>query len=328
MPSKATALRYTRSVKSDKASECYSRSGIRRILGINENRLRSWERAGLTEAKESYTFSDLISLRTLQGLRAERISTKRIQQALEQLRHRLATVAHPLSEFKIVSYGRRIALELPGEKIEALTGQLLLKFDVERLRQASVVEMQSGAGQSQELAPDGEALFQRALELENNGAPVPEVVELYRKVLECDPGAAGALVNLGTLQFREGETDQAEQHYRDALRLNPNYALAHYNLANICDAAGRLEEAVQHYSDALRYCPDYADAHYNLALVEERLERSAEAAKHWKAYLQFDSSSPWARIARLKLQQLREPVHREPRPVGITFRKPFNGAQE
>lgn len=328
MPSKATALRYTRSVKSDKASECYSRSGLRRILGINENRLRSWERAGLTEAKESYTFSDLISLRTLQGLRAEHISTKRIQQALEQLRHRLAAGPHPLSEFKIVSYGRRIALELPGEKIEALTGQLLLKFDVERLRQASVVEMQSASGQSQQPAPDSEALFQRALELENNGAPVPEVVELYRKVLECDPGAAGALVNLGTLRFRQGETDQAEQDYRDALRLSPSYALAHYNLANICDTAGRLEEAVQHYSAALRYRPDYADAHYNLALVEERLGSWAEAAKHWNAYLQFDSSSPWAKIARVKLQRLREPVHRESRSVGITFRNPFNGAQE
>lgn len=328
MASTAIPLGYTRSVESGKASERYSRSGIRRILGINENRLRSWERAGLTEAKDSYSFSDLISLRTLQGLRKEQISTKRIQEALKQLRHRLATDAHPLSELKIVSYGRRIALELPGEKIEAMTGQLLLKFDVERLRQASVVEMQSAENYSLAPAPDGEALFQRALELENNGAPAPEVVELYRKVIECDPAAAGAMVNLGTLQFRQGETDQAEQHYRNALRIHPDYALAHYNLANICDASGRLEEAAQHYSDALRCRPDYADAHYNLALVEERLERSAEAAKHWDAYLQFDSSSPWAKIARAKLQQLRRPLNTGSRPVGTSFRKPLSGSQD
>lgn len=315
-------------MESGKASECYSRSGIRRILGINENRLRAWERAGLTEVKQSYSFADLISLKTLQGLSTERISAKRIQQALKQLRHRLASVREPLSELKIVLYGRRIAFELPGEKIEALTGQLLLKFDVEQLRQSSVVEIQSSPTRSGEPALDGEELFQRALELENSGAPVPELVGLYRKVLERDPAAAGALVNLGTLQFRQGETAQAEQHYRDALRLYPNYALAHYNLANVCDASGRLEEAVQHYSDALRYCPDYADAHYNLALVEERLQRSAEAARHWSAYLQFDASSPWAKIARLKLRQLREPGKGGPQPVGTAFRKPFDGAQE
>ncbi len=315
-------------MESGKASERYSRSGIRRILGINENRLRAWERAGLTEVKQSYSFADLISLKTLQGLSTERISAKRIQQALKHLRHRLASVREPLSELKIVLYGRRIAFELPGEKIEALTGQLLLKFDVEQLRQSSVVEIQSSPMRSGEPALDGEELFQRALELENSGAPVPELVGLYRKVLERDPAAAGALVNLGTLQFRQGETAQAEQHYRDALRLYPNYALAHYNLANVCDASGRLEEAVQHYSDALRYCPDYADAHYNLALVEERLQRSAEAARHWSAYLQFDSSSPWAKIARLKLRQLREPGKGGPQPVGTAFRKPFDGAQE
>lgn len=315
-------------MESGKASECYSRSGIRRILGINENRLRAWERAGLTEVKQSYSFADLISLKTLQGLSSERISAKRIQQALKHLRHRLASVREPLSELKIVLYGRRIAFELPGEKIEALTGQLLLKFDVEQLRQSSVVEIQSSPTRPGEPALDGEALFQRALELESSGAPVPELLGLYRKVLERDPAAAGALVNLGTLQFRQGETAQAEQHYRDALRLYPNYALAHYNLANVCDASGRLEEAVRHYSDALRYCPDYADAHYNLALVEERLQRSAEAARHWSAYLQLDSSSPWAKIARLKLRQLRESGKRGPQPVGTAFRKPFDGAQE
>ena len=297
-------------------------------MGINENRLRAWERAGLTEVKQSYSFADLISLKTLQGLSAERISAKRIQQALKHLRHRLASVREPLSELKIVLYGRRIAFELPGEKIEALTGQLLLKYDVEQLRQSSVVEIQSSPTRSGEPALDGEELFQRALELENSGATVPELVGLYRKVLERDPAAAGALVNLGTLQFRQGETAQAEQYYRDALRLYPNYALAHYNLANVCDASGRLEEAVQHYSDALRYCPDYADAHYNLALVEERLQRSAEAARHWSAYLQFDSSSPWAKIARLKLRQLREFGKGGPQPVGTAFRKPFDGAQE
>ncbi|MCY4189089.1 MAG: tetratricopeptide repeat protein [Bryobacterales bacterium] len=310
------------------ASGPYSRSSIRRILGINENRLRSWERAGLAAVKDSYTFSDLISFKTLQGLSRQRIPAKRIRKALGQLRHRLATGAQPLSELKIVSDGRRIALELPGETMEALTGQLLLKFDVERLRQASVVEMRGGAGQVRETAPDAEDLFQRALESENGDTPSAESAELYRKVLECDPRAVGAFVNLGTLRFRQGRADEAERYYRNALRINPDYALAHYNLANICDASGRLEEAVKHYSDALRCRPHYADAHYNLALVEERRERLAEAARHWGAYLRFDSSSAWAKVASFKLRTLCTLDNRLPRPAGIRFRKPFNEAEK
>ncbi len=310
------------------ASESYTRAGIRRILGINENRLRAWERVGLTEAKERYSFSDLISLKTLQGLREKQIPTKRIHEALQQLRRRLATVGHPLDELKVVTDGRRIAVELPGGKIEALTGQMLFQFDTESLRPVSTIETQLNAAAHGDRPEEGEALFQHALELETKGAPTPQVIDLYRQVLECNPQAAGALVNLGTLQFQLGQSEMAEEHYRQALLLYPEYALAHYNLGNVCDAAGRLEEAAEHYATALRHCPHYADAHYNLALTEERRLHWSAAAKHWQAYLQLDSTSPWARIARLKFRQLTEPAKVGELPVGGAFRKSVTNTQE
>ena len=291
-------------MESERASETYTRAEIRRILGINENSLRSWERAGLAEARDDYSFADLISLKTLQSLRENRIPAKRIREAMQQLRTRLANVSRPLDELKIVSDGRRIAVELPGEKMEALTGQMLFNFEAEQLRSVSTLERRDREQPPVSNAESEEYWFQYALELERSGAPSHEIIEVYRKVLDYNPQAAGAWVNIGTLHYRQGLLHLAEQSYKEAIQAYPEYALAHYNLGNVYEESSRLEDAAKQYEAALRFRSDYADAHYNLALVHERLERFLDAARHWKRYLELDPTSPWANVARRKHERL------------------------
>ena len=48
-----------------------------------------------------------------------------------------------------------------------------------------------------------EIWFQKGLELEETGSPIEEAIDAYRKVLEFNPSAAGALVNLGTIYYRQ-----------------------------------------------------------------------------------------------------------------------------
>ncbi len=317
-------LGYTGAVESAGASETYSRSEIRRILGIDENRLRSWERSGLTETQDRYSFSDLISLRTLQNLRENNTPPRRIREALEQLRLRLADVKHPLHELKIVSDGRNISVELPGEKMEAITGQMLFDFEADKLRSVSTLDPESDAEQPE----TGEAWFQHALELESSGTPAEEVIQAYEKVLRKDPQAAGAWINIGTLQYRQGWLERAEQSYHEALRAYPEYALAHFNLGNVCDDLGRLDEAAEHYEAALRCQRDYADAHFNLALVQERRKHFLVAAKHLQAYLNLDSSSPWSKIARRKRKSLLGAAARGDAAGGESLRKPYKDARD
>ncbi len=320
-------MRYTPGVKSEAASESYTRAEIRRILRINENRLRSWERGGLTKAKETYSFADLISLRTLQGLRESRIPVKRIREALDELRTRLANVTSPLDELKIVSDGRRIAVRLPGEKLEALTGQLLFDFDARSLCSVATFEPPVAADPVTTGSGGEDFWFQQAQRLEQAGAADEEVIHAYRQVIKCNPDAAGAWVNIGTRQFRQGQLQLAESSYMAALRIHPDYAVAHYNLGNVCDATDRLEEAAHHYEEALRLQQDYADAHYNLALVYSRLRRVFEAIRHWDHYLELDASSQWAVAARKTRERLLGMAVRGA-VVGESFRKPFTNAPE
>jgi len=90
---------------------------------------RSWERQGLIAAAKSYSFQDLIALQTLIKLSENHIRPRQIGRALASLREKLDWVEHPLSELRIVSDGKKIAVHLAGQKMEAISGQILFDFD-------------------------------------------------------------------------------------------------------------------------------------------------------------------------------------------------------
>ena len=287
--------------------EEYSRADVRRQFGLSERQLKSWERQDLLPVAESYSFSDLIAFKTLIKLRENRISPRRIGQALKSLRNKLDWVKRPLSELRIVSVGRHITVHVAGQKMEAVTGQILFDFDAAELSSVASFPARKPAVNR---ARESEAWFQKGLELEETGAPVEEAVGAYKKVLELNPGAAGALVNLGTIYYRLRRFPEAEKYYAEAIVADPTYPLAQFNLGNLFDEQGRVAEAFDHYRRALALNPHYADAHFNLALLCERTGDPLKAVHHWKAYLKLDSSGQWAEIARRQLERLRQAVIR------------------
>ena len=283
----------------------YSRAEIRRQFDVTERQLRSWEREGLIPAAEIYSFSDLIAIKTLVKLSESRIPPRQIGRAMESLRQKLGGVKRPLAELRIVSNGRKVAVHVAGQKMEAITGQILLDFEAAELGGiTSLPERKPSAARLRE----SESWFQKGLDLEESGAPLEEAVGAYRKVLELNPEAAGALVNLGTIYYRQRKFREAEQHYLEAIAADPGYPLAQFNLGNLCDEQGRTEEALDHYRRALTLNPNYADAHFNLALLCERTGDPLKAVHHWKCYLKLDTSGQWAEIARRQLDRLRQSV--------------------
>jgi len=290
--------------------EKYSRADVLRQFGLSERQLRSWEHQELIPAAETYSFSDLIAIQTIVKLRENRIQPKQIGRALQSLRRKLA-VEQPLSELRIVSDGRKIAVHIAGQKMEAISGQILLDFDTAELGAlASFPGRKPDASRLRE----AETWFQKGLDLEEAGAPVEEAIEAYQKALELNPGAAGALVNLGTIYYRQRKFADAETYYRDALEADPSYPLAQFNIGNLYDELGRLDDALEHYRLALELNPQYADAHFNLALLCERQSDNLKAVHHWRCYLKLDRGSQWADIARRQLDRLRQAtlVHSRP----------------
>jgi tetratricopeptide (TPR) repeat protein len=284
-------------------NEEFTRAAVRRKFGLSERQLKSWERQQLLGANQSYTFSDLISIQTLLKLRENHIQTRQIGRALASLRQKLDWVKHPLAELRIVSDGKKIAVHVGGQKMEAISGQILFDFDT-----ASLGDVKSFPERKRSVnrVRESENWFQKGLELEETGAPVSQAIEAYLKVVELNPDAAGALVNLGTIYYRQRKFTEAEKYYARAIEADPSYPLAQFNLGNLYDEQGRVAEALEHYRRALHLNPQYADAHFNLALLCERTGDALKAVHHWKCYLKLDGAGQWAEIARRQLDRLRQ----------------------
>jgi tetratricopeptide (TPR) repeat protein len=288
--------------------QAYSREEVRRLLDISASLLRSWEKQKFVSSSGSFTFSDLLALRTLVELRASKIPPAQIRQALEALRKRLSDV-NPLTELKIYSNGKRIQVLFEGQRMEPISGQLLLDFDaaeIKKLLSFPQSGKEMGAGEKHKTRREAEHWFEKGLELEQTGAPMQQIIEAYQKAAEIDRTSAGALVNLGTVYFNARNWREAERHYRQALEVDPQYALAHFNLGNLFDERGSRNEALSHYLAALQIHPSYADVHYNVALLYQSIGQPLKAVRHWKLYLKLDPSSSWATIARRELGKLKD----------------------
>jgi tetratricopeptide (TPR) repeat protein len=270
------------------------------MLAVSERQLRSWEKQEFVRGGPEFSFRDMIALRALVKLRGMKVPPQKIKQSLTSLRRRLAHVESPLSELTLHWDGRRISVMIAGQKMEAVSGQTLLDF--EGLKPGAVAAFESRPKPNAAL--EAEMFFQQGLSLEETGAPIEEAVEAYLKAIELNPEAAGALVNLGTIYFRQGKLKKAEKCYRDAIAADTAYPLAHFNLANLYDEQGKSELARAHYLSALKLDPGYADAYFNLALICERAGEGLKALSYWKAYLKLDGASSWAEIARKQMQRL------------------------
>jgi len=290
--------------------QAYSREDVRRQLGVSKRQLDSWEKQKLLPPGGSFSFSDILALRTLVGLRKSNVSAVQIRKAVHAVRRHFREFENPLTEIKIYTQGKKIEVQFAGnKKMEAISGQLILNFD-----QAEISKLLSFPGQAEESEAarkmksrrEAEHWSEKGLDLEQTGAPAEEVIAAYQKAAEIDPTSAGALVNLGTVYFNARDWRLAEQFYRKAVDVDPDYALAHFNLGNLYDERGDRPAALNHYLAAIAIHPRYADAHYNIALLYQSMGQPLKAVRHWKAYLTMDPGSAWAAIARRELGKIKD----------------------
>lgn len=282
----------------------YTRAEVLRLLNISERQLKRWERYDLIRPCDVFAFSDLIALRTLMKLCESKVPPQKIRTAIEAVREKV-NVGDPLKELKVFSDGRRIRVEVAGQQMEPVSGQLLFNFDQKELRRLLAFPEKTKADKKAQREA-AERWFQKGLELEQTGAPIEQAIEAYETATKLDGSSAGAFVNLGTIFFNAKSWKKAEQYYTRALEIDPDYPLAHFNIANLYDELGDDSKATKHYAAAVRLNPQYADAHYNLALLYQGNGQIMEAVRHWQMYLKLDPSSAWGAIARRELGKLKK----------------------
>jgi tetratricopeptide (TPR) repeat protein len=272
----------------------YCREDVLRILRLPSKQLAAWQRAGLIHCAMEYSFDELVQLRKLRDLAAQRISVKSIQRSVDAMQ-KVSGMVNPLLESAAVRTGTGLAFRQYGALMDPLTRQMAFDFE---LMNGSGLRMVRRNGQAAARSSEVQEMFLRAVRLEENGEMLHEAQTLYEAILEMQPDHAPAAINLGTLRYNERDYEAAESFYRRATIADPEYALAFFDLGNVLDEQQRLSEAIVAYERALFLVPQYADAHYNLALAYERVKEPRRALRHWEAYGRLDPSGPWAVHAR------------------------------
>lgn len=284
------------------ALEVFSPREVAKLLGLTVARLRTLAKSevvspsAMRNGRKAYTFQDLIALRATHGLLEKQIRLKDVVQAIGALRRALPRVTRPLQELRIVSDGRKLLVQAEDSIYEPVSGQMVLDFRVEKLREDIVrVLRHEPSGVEARSAYD---FYLRASALDEDPSSFDEAERLYKRATELDPNLAIAYTNLGNIRFRRGDEAGAEQLYRRALELDERQPEAHYNLGYVMLERGYASRAVTYFEAAIKADPRFSDAHFNLAMAYEALADKARARVHWKRYLDLEPTGTWADIAR------------------------------
>lgn len=282
----------------------FTRQEVGRILGVEPNRLRYWERLRLVRpharwGERFYGFGDLVALRALQRLIASHIPAKRVRSAVTSMQQQFGVAELPLQELTLVERGRRLAVVPPGASapFDPFAKQWLLAFEAA----AAPGELHAMATRSPE------DLFQRALDCESSPETLPEAIEVYRRVIEAAPNWVEAHINLGVALYQMGCSADAKAAFESAVRLDPENGISRYNLGCVLEEQGQIEQAIEHLRCAAALMPSHPDVHFNLALAYDKRGERALAREEWILYLRYAPNGPWAEEARSRLRQYARP---------------------
>jgi len=275
----------------------YDRKDLERLFGLPPSAVRALARAGnihpvRRKGKLHYTFHDLVVLRTASALRAAKISPRRINRTLQELRSALPSESS-LNQLSLTALGNRIAIREGGTLRESDSGQYALALEiVEEQGQLHVIKRQEDRAPSPgsasnappfaaaaDAAAVADDIYDRALSLEDTHPDQARAA--YEACLEADPTHLEARINLGRLLHAEGHLAQAEKVYRGAAHSEPLLA---FNLAVLLEDLGREPDAIKAYRETLAMDPQFADAHFNIARLYERARDPKASLRHLLAY--------------------------------------------
>jgi tetratricopeptide (TPR) repeat protein len=118
----------------------------------------------------------------------------------------------------------------------------------------------------------------------------------YRMVIQTNPAAWPAHLNLGIVLMKDGRLDQARPYLEKVLQLNPDAparGAAYANLGTIYLRKGLLEQALAFFKKSLDAWPDFRQ--YNsIGGVLHRQGKLGEAVVNYEKALQLEPRSPLA----------------------------------
>ncbi len=130
---------------------------------------------------------------------------------------------------------------------------------------------------SRQAFPDCEELLEQLGAMQLATGNMQEAKITYTHILEINPHAPSALINLANFATNADDFDTAENYYKQALNLKPGDMDGHFNYANMLYRQNRLPEALEEYRAAVIIDPERFEISNNLGLIQKDLGEYEEA---------------------------------------------------
>ncbi len=293
----------------------YTPAMLAELLHIPVSVVRRWHRRGLIHpAREVrrlpyFDFQEVATARRLAELLAAGASPAAIERKLAELRRYVPGVERPLAQLAVIVRGSRLLLR-QGDGLVAPGGQLFFDFnaaeqgaaesDASSSTRETISLADSLRSAASPLAP--EEMLRLAADLEDEGN-LAAAVEAYRAHAAAAGPSAPVCFAMAELLYCLGDVSASRERYYAAIELDENYVEARANLGCVLAELGERELAVAAFEGALTLHADYADAHFHLARTLDESKRADEAALHWQEFLRLAPESPWAAVARERLDK-------------------------
>lgn len=261
----------------------YSAADLCRIMHLGLSQLRTCLRAALlpvsrAQASCTYTFQDLVLLRTTKGLADAGVPVRHIRKVLQCLQRQIGE-GQALTSLTIYASRKRVVVWDGSCRWQPDSGQFLLNFDSAGI--VAGVGLRPRHRSQPDPTESAHAWFERAVTVEKDA---PENAQrAYQEAIRLRPDFVEAHINLGLLHHHAGDLAKAEACYRQALWYEPKLALAHFNLAVVLEDQQKPVRAIAAYEEAVKQAPTFWEAHCNLAQLYETVGRKRDAIRHYAA---------------------------------------------
>jgi tetratricopeptide (TPR) repeat protein len=275
--------------------QTYSVQDVERVLRLSRSTIRGLIKTGFVQPARGpkrqllFSFQDLIVLRAARALLEAKISKRRINRSLEDLRRHLPEQM-PLSGLSISAVGDRVVVRDGKNHLQVDDGQYVLGLDVSvENGLIRVVEHKEAVAAEPPPSETADDWFDKALELEDTDIKAAQAA--YERVVELEPDYVGAWINLGRLLHARHDEKKAEIVYRRGLQECGADPVLMFNLGVVLEDLGKIDDAIEAYQAALSEDPNMADGHFNLARLYEAQGKEQHAIRHLGQYRRLISTS-------------------------------------
>jgi len=156
-----------------------------------------------------------------------------------------------------------------------------------------------------------------------------EAIGFYKQALEVDPGMYEAWFRIGLVEHTRGDLDNAEQAYSRCLKKRPGHAWCNFYYGRLEEQLGHPTKAMEHYEAAFQEAPRLADPAFNPEVLSSRLAIGA-LLRSYDVY-RFEQEIPMRLLRPGDVNAVRRTFESapvvEPRPGADTENGTENGAE-